>query len=66
MLKLRIGDLEGQLNDESIKRSKKDGELSLNLRDKAALEEKLVHMSQQIEFLNMKIANYEKQLGERD
>ncbi|KAL4480418.1 hypothetical protein ABPG74_020934 [Tetrahymena malaccensis] len=65
-LRQRVAELEAQLNDENVKRSKKDGELAISLRDKQALEEKLVHMTQQIEFLNMKVTSYEKQIQEKD
>nr|AAF85984.1 epiplasmin C [Tetrahymena pyriformis] len=65
-LRQRVAELEAMLGDENVKRSKRDGELAISLRDKQALEEKLVHLTQQIEFLDMKVASYEKQIQEKD
>lgn len=38
----KIEELSGNLNDETVKRSKRDGDLQLSIRDKQMLEEKLV------------------------
>ena len=54
-LRKRIAELEGILNDESTKRSRNKNDLELSLRDKQALEDKLVHFTQQIEFLSRKL-----------
>lgn len=63
MLIKKLEELQGHLNDESIKRSKRQGELDLSLRDKQLLEEKLVHLTQQIEFLSRKVTIYEEDIS---
>lgn len=59
----KIEELQNLLNDENVKRSKKDGELAISLRDKQALEEKLVHLTQQVEFLTRKVAAQEQDIN---
>lgn len=55
LLRQRIAELEALLGDESTKRSKHQNDLESTLRDRQALEEKLVHLTQQIEFLTRKL-----------
>jgi len=55
LLRQRIAELEALLGDESAKRSKHANDLESTLRDRQALEEKLVHLTQQIEFLTRKL-----------
>jgi len=55
LLRQRIAELEALLGDESTKRSKHATDLESTLRDRQALEEKLVHLTQQIEFLSRKL-----------
>lgn len=59
----KIEELNNLINEEGIKRSKHLNELDNSGRERQALEEKLVHFTQQIEFMSRKISAYEQEIA---
>jgi chromosome segregation ATPase len=59
----KIEELNSLINEEGIKRSKHLNDLDASGRERQALEEKLVHFTQQIEFMSRKISAYEQEIA---
>jgi len=59
----KIEELNNLINEEGIKRSKHLNDLDASSRERQALEEKLVHFTQQIEFMSRKITAYEQEIA---
>jgi predicted RNase H-like nuclease (RuvC/YqgF family) len=59
----KIEELNNLINEEGIKRSKHLNDLDASGRERQALEEKLVHFTQQIEFMSRKITAYEQEIA---
>ncbi|KAL4466734.1 hypothetical protein ABPG74_010331 [Tetrahymena malaccensis] len=60
-LQRALAELQNQVNDEKVKKSRQQSSLDDAIRDRKSLEEKLVHLTTQVDFMNRKIQSLEQE-----